>query len=177
MNYTINSAAEQIIKKGGQESAGLLRRIFEEDGRLFEEDFEVEIFFKKLWKLYSGFEGDKPQSKSGVIKPGWSGSGIVPGGFNVIPSFNPNGSCASLCLTLVPKGIKSNGPSGYYSKYDNFIDFNKAILLQTSYWFSCLKINKENLFLTPNWDQKIFENQFESVIESYCTNHGKSVFI
>jgi hypothetical protein len=50
-------------------------------------------------------------------------------------------------------------------------------LLLSAYWFACLKINEENLILTPDWNDEDFERNYKPIIDNYCNFNQKKVFI
>ena len=172
MNQNVQAVKQQIESKGGFQSSEMLTRIFSELNQEFGKDFNEDDFFNDLWEKFN--QSDERWTREVELNPKWDGSGIN-NGFNIIPSTNPNGLCAKFCLTMIPRGFRM-GPSSV-SRRTNRLSFSKAILFLCDYWFACLRINEENLLITPDWDQMTFENHYERVIESYTSNHNKKVFI
>ena len=164
MKYTLNDIVQQIKGLGGFESSELLDSLFRQFSESFDKDFDVEEILKSITNEYGEFRNRNLQTSWGNI-----GSG----GYNVIPAEPNGGVCSTLCLTIVGKGFmyRTSLPS------KNMISFNKAMLLQSEYWFSCMHINKETLILTTDWAQREFETHYEQLIESYCTSHSKKVFV
>ncbi len=173
MNQNVKAVQQQIEAHGGHQTSEMLSRIFGELNQEFGKDFNIDKFFDDLWDRNN--QSDERWSREVDLKPNWNGNGIN-NGYNVIPAINPNGICASFCLTMIPRGFRINGSTAISRRY-NRLNFSKAILLLCDYWFACLRINEENLLITPVWDQMTFENHYESVIESYTSNHNKKVFI
>lgn len=173
MYQNVKAVQQQIESLGGVQTSQMLSEIFIELNQEFGKDFNIERFFDDLWDRYN-LLNDR-WSREVNAKPNWNGNGTN-NGYNVIPAINPNGICASFCITIITRGFQGSGPSAISRRY-NRLNFSKAILLLCDYWFACLRINEENLLITPDWDQMTFENHYESVIESYTRNHNKKVFI
>ena len=164
MIYTLRDIVQQIKNLGGLESAELLDSLFRKFSESFGKDFDVDEVLKNISNEYGEFRIRDSQTSWGNI-----GSG----GFNIIPAQPNGGVCSTLCLTIAGKGFmyRPSPPSR------NMISFNKAMLLQSEYWFSCMHINKETLILTPDWAQNEFESHYEKLVESYCRTYAKKVFI
>ncbi len=173
MNQTVKAVQQHIAAHGGRQTSEMLSRIFDESNQEFGKDLNIDKFFDDLWDRNN--LSDERWSREVDAKPIWNGNGTN-SGYNVIPAINPNGICASFCLTIISRGFRNNGPTPISRRY-NRLNFNRAISLLCDYWFACLRINEENLLITPDWDQMTFEKHSESIIESYTSNHNKKVFI
>jgi hypothetical protein len=163
MKYTLNDIVQQIKGLGGSESAELLDSFFRQFSESFNKDFDVDEILKSITSEYGEFRNRNSETSWGNI-----GSG----GYNVIPTVPNGGVCSTICLTIVREGFSRTSMS-----FRNRIGFNKAMLLQAEYWFTCMHINKETLILTPDWSQVEFESRYQNLIESYCITHSKKVFI
>lgn len=164
MIYKLRDIVQQIENLGGLESAKLLDSLFRQFSESFGKDFDVDEVLKSI-------SNEQAESRNRDIETSWGNIGS--GGYNVIPAQPNGGVCSTICLTIASKGFMHR--TSLHSR--NMISFNKAILLQAEYWFSCMHINKENLILTTDWAQREFEIHYEQLIESYCQNHSKKVFI
>jgi hypothetical protein len=174
MNQSIKSVKQQIEEIGGYKSSEILSRIFEELNQEIGREFNVEDFFEKLLERYS-LTNETYLSRDVYRSTIWNGNGTN-NGFNVIPSNNPNGICSSFCLTIAKEGFKFGLIHPKRIKHQK-INFLKAMLLLTEYWFACMNINDETLILTPDWNQDDFEMIYQGIIDNYSIFHKKKVFI
>jgi hypothetical protein len=173
MNQNIQAVKQQIETHGGLLTSEMLSKILSDSNQELGNDFNIKQFFDDICKKNNLY--DERSSRDVNIKPNWNVNGTN-NDYNVIPAINPNGICATFCLTIIPRGFRSIMPKPISPRY-NRLKFSKAILLLCEYWFACLRINQENLLITPDWDQSTFEDYYENIIESYASNHNKKVFI
>jgi hypothetical protein len=81
-----------------------------------------------------------------------------PGGvpFNLIPSPPGSGACCPLCVGLAPNGFRS-------ASSVRRPNFNQLSLLLAEHWLRCRGPHAETLVLTPEWNQRVFEERFEGL--------------
>ena len=169
-NKTAFEISQEITDKGGIRSAELINELFGEDNSFFHGDNDFSKFFEDIWNTLTELwnSSDSSRSLKGDISE-------IGGGINIFPSLKSNGYCSDLSLTLVPMGFYKIAMGDMLTGGRNRINFYKAALLLSEYWFKCLPINRENLILVGNWNLDYF-NFFRPTIESYAA-YGKRVFI
>ena len=173
MRQNVENVKKLITDIGGLQSSEMLSTIF--DNRLQRIGFSSKEFFDEYVQKIFPEELRRELRRGGNMDIG-GGFGNN-GSFNFIPSFGPNGSCSSCSLTIIADGFGRNALF-YPVRYNKGrITFVKAILLLSAYWFACLKINEENLILTPDWNDEDFERNYKPIIDNYCNFNQKKVFI
>lgn len=173
MRQNVENVKKLITDIGGLQSSEMLSTIF--DNRLQRIGFSSKEFFDEYVQKIFPEELRRELRRGGNMDNG-GGFGNN-GSFNFIPSFGPNGSCSSCSLTIIADGFGRNALF-YPVRYNKGrITFVKAILLLSAYWFACLKINEENLILTPDWNDEDFERNYKPIIDNYCNFNQKKVFI
>lgn len=173
MRQNVENVKKLITDIGGLQSSEMLSTIF--DNRLQRIGFSSKEFFDEYVQKFFPEELRRELRRGGNMDNG-GGFGNN-GSFNFIPSFGPNGSCSSCSLTIIADGFGRNALF-YPVRYNKGrITFVKAILLLSAYWFACLKINEENLILTPDWNDEDFERNYKPIIDNYCNFNQKKVFI
>jgi hypothetical protein len=180
MNDYLKFSIDLIEKHGGIQTSQMLSRIFNDSNQEFGNNFDSKVFFDELYKLHNPIGENQNQNVN--LKPRWNSSGKGNWGnnsFNFIPTINPNGGCSTFCLALISLGFDGKGSGNRHNNQKRIqeLSFDEAILSLCQYWFSCLKINEENLLITSNWNQDKFVSKFQNLIESYTLNHDKKVFI
>jgi len=166
MHSSVQNVLQQIESTGGIQTAEILAKIFSQLNPEFGKAFDVDRFFVDVYdkfdsSLYRGMEGSElPLEPKG---------NDIQRELNLIPSSEPNSLFATLCLAII-KG-------GCLGRPRPEITFSRAFFLLCEYWFSCLKVNQENLLITPDWDPSMFEKHYESIIEKYIERQHKKVFI
>ena len=158
---------------GGLQSSVMLSTIFENS--LQRIGFKSKEFFDEYVQKNFPDELRRELRRGGNMDNG-GGFGNN-GSFNFIPSAGPNGSCSSCSLTIIADGFGRNSLFYPIRYRTGRISFVKAILLLSAYWFACLKINEENLILTPDWNDEDFERNYKPIIDNYCNFNQKKVFI
>ena len=173
MRQNVENVKKLITDMGGLQSSEMLSTIFENS--LQRIGFNSKEFFDEYVQINFPAELRRELRRGGNMDNG-GGFGNN-GSFNFIPSFGPNGSCSSCSLTIIADGFGRNALF-YPVRYNKGrITFVKAILLLSAYWFACLKINEENLILTPDWNDEDFERNYKPIIDNYCNFNQKKVFI
>ena len=173
MRQNVENVKKLITDIGGLQSSEMLSTIF--DNRLQRIGFSSKEFFDEYVQKIFPEELRRELRRGGNMDNG-GGFGNN-GSFNFIPSFGPNGSCSSCSLTIIADGFGRNSLLHPIRYNTGRISFVKAILLLSAYWFACLKINEENLILTPDWNDEDFERNYKPIIDNYCNFNQKKVFI
>ena len=173
MRQNVENVKKLITDMGGLQSSEMLSTIF--DNRLQRIGFSSKEFFDEYVQKIFPEELRRELRRGGNMDNG-GGFGNN-GSFNFIPSAGPNGSCSSCSLTIIADGFGRNSLFHPIRYNTGRISFVKAILLLSAYWFACLKINEENLILTPDWNDEDFERNYKPIIDNYCNFNQKKVFI
>ena len=173
MRQNVENVKKLITDMGGLQSSEMLSTIFENS--LQRIGFNSKEFFDEYVQKNFPAELRRELSRGGNMDNG-GGFGNN-GSFNFIPSAGPNGSCSSCSLTIIADGFGRNSLFHPIRYRTGRISFVKAILLLSAYWFACLKINEENLILTPDWNDEDFERNYKPIIDNYCNFNQKKVFI
>ena len=173
MRQNVENVKKLITDMGGLQSSEMLSTIFENS--LQRIGFKSNEFFDEYVQKYFPDKLRRELRRGGNMDNG-GGFGNN-GSFNFIPSFGPNGSCSSCSLTIIADGFGRNSLLHPIRYNTGRISFVKAILLLSAYWFACLKINEENLILTPDWNDEDFERNYKPIIDNYCNFNQKKVFI
>ena len=173
MRQNVENVKKLITDMGGLQSSEMLSTIFENS--LQRIGFNSKEFFDEYVQKIFPEELRRELRRGGNMDNG-GGFGNN-GSFNFIPSFGPNGSCSSCSLTIIADGFGRNSLLHPIRYNTGRISFVKAILLLSAYWFACLKINEENLILTPDWNDEDFERNYKPIIDNYCNFNQKKVFI
>jgi len=173
MRQNVENVKKLITDMGGLQSSEMLSTIFENS--LQRIGFKSNEFFDEYVQKYFP-EELRRELRRGRNMDNGGGFGNN-GSFNFIPSFGPNGSCSSCSLTIIADGFGRNSLLHPIRYNTGRISFVKAILLLSAYWFACLKINEENLILTPDWNDEDFERNYKPIIDNYCNFNQKKVFI
>ena len=173
MRQNVENVKKLITDMGGLQSSEMLSTIF--DNRLQRIGFSSKEFFDEYVQKIFPDELRRELRRGGNMDNG-GGFGNN-GSFNFIPSAGPNGSCSSCSLTIIADGFGRNSLFHPIRYNTGRISFVKAILLLSAYWFACLKINEENLILTPDWNDEDFERNYKPIIDNYCNFNQKKVFI
>ena len=173
MRQNVENVKKLITDMGGLQSSEMLSTIFENS--LQRIGFNSKEFFDEYVQINFPAELRRELRRGGNMDNG-GGFGNN-GSFNFIPSAGPNGSCSSCSLTIIADGFGRNSLFHPIRYNTGRISFVKAILLLSAYWFACLKINEENLILTPDWNDEDFERNYKPIIDNYCNFNQKKVFI
>jgi hypothetical protein len=173
MRQNVENVKKLITDMGGLQSSEMLSTIFENS--LQRIGFKSKEFFDEYVQKNFPDELRRELRRGGNMDNG-GGFGNN-GSFNFIPSAGPNGSCSSCSLTIIADGFGRNSLFHPIRYNTGRISFVKAILLLSAYWFACLKINEENLILTPDWNDEDFERNYKPIIDNYCNFNQKKVFI
>ena len=173
MRQNVENVKKLITDMGGLQSSEMLSTIFENS--LQRIGFNSKEFFDEYVQKNFPAELRRELRRGGNMDNG-GGFGNN-GSFNFIPSAGPNGSCSSCSLTIIADGFGRNSLFHPIRYNTGRISFVKAILLLSAYWFACLKINEENLILTPDWNDEDFERNYKPIIDNYCNFNQKKVFI
>jgi hypothetical protein len=64
----------------------------------------------------------------------------------------------------------------YYPKMGK-IGFKGTMMKLIACWFTCIEINKENLLLTADWNQREFDELYKPIFEAYCKKYNKKAYI
>ena len=173
MRQNVENVKKLITDMGGLQSSEMLSTIFENS--LQRIGFNSKEFFDEYVQKNFPAELRRELRRGGNMDNG-GGFGNN-SSFNFIPSAGPNGSCSSCSLTIIADGFGCNSLFHPIRYNTGRISFVKAILLLSAYWFACLKINEENLILTPDWNDEDFERNYKPIIDNYCNFNQKKVFI
>jgi hypothetical protein len=173
MRQNVENVKKLITDMGGLQSSEMLSTIFENS--LQRIGFNSKEFFDEYVQINFPAELRRELRRGGNMDNG-GGFGNN-GSFNFIPSAGPNGSCSSCSLTIIADGFGRNSLFHPIRYNTGRISFVKAILSLSAYWFACLKINEENLILTPDWNDEDFERNYKPIIDNYCNFNQKKVFI
>ena len=173
MRQNVENVKKIITDMGGFQSSEMLSTIFENSLKRI--GFKSNEFFDDYVQKNFPDKLRRELSRGGNMDNG-GGFGNN-GSFNFIPSAGPNGSCSSCSLTIIADGFGRNSLFHPIRYNTGRISFVKAILLLSAYWFACLKINEENLILTPDWNDEDFERNYKPIIDNYCNFNQKKVFI
>jgi hypothetical protein len=158
MEHSVERIAEQIYQKGGEEAARLLSDLFKSLGDNLSREFKPEQVIDDLLGKFRDYESSVISTNNEI---------------NIIPSNGRPGSCCRLCVTFATKGFTYSSRARIRTKKA----FNEAMLMQSAHWIACMGINVETLILTPNWNQRDFESNYQPIIDSYCNIHSKKVFV
>jgi hypothetical protein len=165
--HEFDKVISEIKESGGNASAKILIEISENYHSLLNsEHFDPQKFLSSIWQNVNGI-GDNTINtmKDETIRR------IGAGNINLIPSEIP-GPCRPFCLALASGNF---GEKYYPSK--GVIGFKGMMSKLVETWFTCLSVNEENLVLTSDWDESTFKELYKKLINSYCRNHGKKIFI
>ena len=160
MIHTLEKLIREIAEQGGERTIALLRELERELGNdVFERDPRPQEIIETIQRKSS----DELAMKH-----------------NLIPS-HQYGSCNQTCLILAKKGFASSitidePKKEWPEPTPKGISFNQAILQMVAYWFSCLRINSENLILVAGWDARAFK-LYKPLLDQYALGHGKKVFV
>jgi hypothetical protein len=135
----------EINRRGGKLSAQLLdslvREFFRPEGEFRERESLPPL--PGLADLADELDGRRANPPGGVA-------------FNLIPSPPGSGTCCPLCVGVAPNGFR---PASSVRRPN----FNQLSLLLAEHWLRCRGPHAETLVLTPEWNQRVFEERFEGL--------------
>jgi hypothetical protein len=90
--------------------------------------------------------------------------------YNFIPAVEKENSCKYLCIGIATEEMGAN------KKGELRVGFDGLMRLTIENWLNCNQINKTTVLITSNWDEKKFDRDWLSIINTRVKN-GKSVLV